>query len=307
MISRFIDGLWWYVPTSISNMIPWTSAGTDLAIEPLFDMAMNGAIPTAKKIERIKKELSVAKNVKYDAQTNRYYEIFSTKSGDLLEDHHQKSKPFIVNKEDQHHRTLLCSSLYGGDISLASWLIEELGADVNQGLLSPMMIAADHGYVEFMRYLVSKGADINRGTQYCYDDPEEGTTPTHTTALHRAVRFGQVEAVKYLIHRDALLLKDGLQRTPKQLAVIIIDTLKKYKAGEKPPSSDDLLGRHCNTQRIPALENMEEILLLLRAYKKCQQPKEKESKSSPVSLFFTSSPDKRPTLQNPSHSPRSPS
>lgn len=80
-----------------------------------------------------------------------------------------------------------------GDLASAKQAVAA-GADVNWdtsvipwGDSTPLQLAARHGHIEMMRYLLENGADINHTSDY------------GTIALHHAAANGQTEAVKFLV------------------------------------------------------------------------------------------------------------
>lgn len=130
----------------------------------------------------------------------------------------QKAGLYLVSKYDLTQawvkatdgRTLLMDVCKAGNLLAARYLIENRGADIHastgyselqitifgqtrptEGKLSSIFFAAKSGNSQLLRYLVSKGANVNARSNY------------HTTPLMHAVTAGHAEAVKTLIELKA--------------------------------------------------------------------------------------------------------
>lgn len=103
-------------------------------------------------------------------------------------------------------KTLLMEVCEAGNLRAARYLIEKRGEDVRvetgyskleisvfgntrpkEGKLSPIFFAAKSGNPELIKYLVSKGANVNARSNF------------HTTPLMHAISAGHIDAVKMLI------------------------------------------------------------------------------------------------------------
>ncbi len=134
---------------------------------------------------------------------------------DLLTSHRPEAVLYVVKKYDLNNawtkvptdgRTLLMAVCEGGNLEAAKYLIENKGADVHahtdyteatttvfgrarprEGKLSPIFFAAKSGNSELIKYLCSKGEQVNARTAF-------GATP-----LMYAVDNNHLEAVKTFI------------------------------------------------------------------------------------------------------------
>ncbi len=89
-------------------------------------------------------------------------------------------------------RTPLHYAAESGNVEAIKFLVSK-GADVNAvttAYMTPLHYAAESGHVEAIKFLVSKGADVN-------------ALMNHITPLHFAARSGNVEAIKFLVIKGA--------------------------------------------------------------------------------------------------------
>eukprot|EP01103_Thecamoeba_quadrilineata_P001528 TRINITY_DN11384_c0_g1_i1.p1 TRINITY_DN11384_c0_g1~~TRINITY_DN11384_c0_g1_i1.p1 ORF type:complete len:130 (-),score=23.14 TRINITY_DN11384_c0_g1_i1:119-487(-) len=111
-----------------------------------------------------------------------------------------------------------------GDLSQVKESIEKEGFNVNTAATNnkttPLHAAADFGQVEIIKYLISKGANVDAKDSY-------GHTP-----LHLAVYESHTEAVKVLIEKGAstkIVASNG--KTPLEVAEK--DEIKKLLSAAK--------------------------------------------------------------------------
>ncbi|VDK40693.1 unnamed protein product [Taenia asiatica] len=108
----------------------------------------------------------------------------------------------IINTPTSSGQTVLISACRNGKLDIVKYLVDECGADMEQvGTVhfdgeavegvTPLWCAAAANYLEIVRFLVDRGADVNR------------TTITNSTALRAACFDGHEEVVRYLVERGA--------------------------------------------------------------------------------------------------------
>ncbi len=135
--------------------------------------------------------------------------------------------------------------------------------DYNRFIRVPLVVAASQGNIEFMKYLLSKGADINKQCNY-----------NNGTALHIAVRYGRVDVVDFLIQQNALLLENYNHVNAIELAERIIESIDTNTSATKDKKHDkrivlEAYDPYGNEVKLPSLENMNKILVKLKtAYEK---------------------------------------
>ena len=98
----------------------------------------------------------------------------------------------------KHDPSALNNAAASGDIELVKFLISK-GADVNAkgiGDISPLHLAAISGHIEIVEYLISKGADINAKTHY-------GLTPLDFSKGRGGNEVGREAVAKFLTGLNA--------------------------------------------------------------------------------------------------------
>ncbi|VDM16744.1 unnamed protein product [Hydatigera taeniaeformis] len=108
----------------------------------------------------------------------------------------------IINTPTSSGQTILISACRNGKLEIVQYLVDECGADMEQvGTVhfdgeavegvTPLWCAAAANYLEIVRFLVERGADVNR------------TTITNSTALRAACFDGHEAIVRYLVEQGA--------------------------------------------------------------------------------------------------------
>lgn len=118
------------------------------------------------------------------------------------------SKGADINARNDDGRTaLMNAATYSGNLEIVKALVEgkggllsvfSKGVDVNakdDNGETALMGACGNGHLEIVKYLISKGADINAKA--------EATRFRGTTALILASMYGHLEVVKYLVSKGA--------------------------------------------------------------------------------------------------------
>lgn len=173
-------------------------------ITPLIKAAWDGELPIV--------EYLISKGANVNAQAN------DTKETALLNavtrEHTDVVKALIAAKANVALRNAydfnaFTSAVAAGNQEIAGLLLDA-GAKINEGTsgLTPLAFAASSGNTAMMRFLVSRGADVNHGVK-----------SGGQTALITAILTAQVESVKTLIELKADVnakMKDGT--TPLKMA-----------------------------------------------------------------------------------------
>ncbi len=233
-----------------------------LKMNPLILEAFEGC-----SIEHIEKTFKEATDeVLYEETSKKYYINRNNYRPSLMwDDFFGILKGLAVNREGRGNWTLLGIAAFRNDFNLARWLIEKQDAhvDYNRFIQVPLVVAASQGNIEFMKYLLSKGADINKQCNY-----------NNGTALHIAVRYGQADVVDFLIQQNALLLENYNHVTAIELAERIIESIDTNTSETKDKKHDKRIvleqyDPYGNQVKLPSLENMNIILEKLKtAYEK---------------------------------------
>jgi len=102
----------------------------------------------------------------------------------------------IITDVEEDSQTLLILAAESGHLEIVKYLSGQ-GADVNAMSLygSPILYASGAGHLEVVQYLVEKGADVNNWKEY---DDGQGDT-----ALMWASGAGHLEVVKFLVENGA--------------------------------------------------------------------------------------------------------
>lgn len=132
------------------------------------------------------------------------------------------------------------------------WLVEEQGADIDQGNTSqsPLCIAAQSGQIEVMRYLIEQGANVDFPYREPFGDNRIAPTP-----LHFAIQFGYPEAVALLLKHN---VNKNLPSMADQHAFYLLKSLYAWYAEKK-----GFYSYWRDTSKIPSIETMIEILGIL--------------------------------------------
>lgn len=101
------------------------------------------------------------------------------------------------------------------------------------------------GSIDMMRYLISKGADINA--------KDEGGR----NAIFYAIESGQIEKIILLLDNQAELNKDGQNRSPAEYCLEILDRVRDVKL-HKTAYFETL--RYKDNSNVPTIEAMETML-----------------------------------------------
>lgn len=269
MLSRIADGF-----SSLYFFATRPKERHSLKIADLVEYVSDQKASSIEKIARIKQEFKDAiDEVKFDNESNKYYIIRNQfYSGSSWDNFFIKLKGLAVNYEGRAGFTLLVASTISNDLDLIKWLIEDQDADINQGYLSPLMIAAEYGNIKIMHYLLSKGADINKQTSFWIGDSKEGNISAGSTALHRAIRFGQIDSVKFLTQNGASLLENKAHETAIELCEKILTAIDIIKSGKEDSSNSENIGDlfgfndplpFRDVSKIPSSENIKKILEIL--------------------------------------------
>lgn len=230
----------------------------------IYEIFSGDFIDSSSNIDHIEKTFKKASDdVLYDETSKKYYinrNAGTCYSSSMWDDFFDELKGLAVNRDGRGNWTLLGVAAYKNDLTLATWLIETQGADVNYNrfIRVPLVAAASQGHIEFMKYLLAKGADINKPCDY-----------SHGTALHLAVRRGRVEVVDFLIQQHALLLENRYHVTAIELAERIIEALDNNVSENKDIKHDKHISLreydpYGNEIPLPSLEIMNKILEKLK-------------------------------------------
>jgi len=119
--------------------------------------------------------------------------------------------PGRINKKDQYGNSLLHLAVREGNVDIIKYLVSK-GVDVNSRNIvdeTPLHIAANSGNLDAVIQLIYNGADINVKDSI-------GNTP-----LHDAVENDQIQIVKYLISQGAEInTQNNVHQSPLHEAVV---------------------------------------------------------------------------------------
>jgi ankyrin repeat protein len=123
--------------------------------------------------------------------------------------------------EEDDYPTILESAIAFGDLDFVKYLVE-MGADINianGGGISPVMVAAEFGYLDIVKYLVEHGANIEpdfEGGQSALLIAASGATPIswdYSPPIYPTSK-SRAEVIKYLLSKGAnLIIQDYDKRT----------------------------------------------------------------------------------------------
>ena len=154
-----------------------------------------------------------------------------------------KNKASVNALTEETNETALTLACAGGFPDVVNTLVLA-GADIEAGMTTPLMEAAQEGHAQIVNYLIQKSANVNAETENQGDTPlilacENGhtecadillssgahlehTAENGTSSLHKAARQGHRDTVKFLIDRSCLLNKftDNNESTALSLACI---------------------------------------------------------------------------------------
>lgn len=205
------------------------------------NLISNSNLNSDEKIEVIKKEFSSLPFVIID-DTGKYIDTRTKENfGEVKEDYEptgfDEVGGLLANMADIcTTRTLLMAAVDENDLTIAKWLIEKQGANVNRGQYvtgyTPLMLAAKKSNIPIMSYLISQGADINLQTKLYFENYDLFVYPG-SSALEIASKCNQNEAVDLLKNR----LKTQLEQLLKQLDQLESD-IKNDKTADNTFSND---------------------------------------------------------------------
>ena len=115
------------------------------------------------------------------------------------------------NDYDWKHKGILANAIDLNNEQMVRTLLK-YGADPTKKMA--VHVAADHGYVEIMNILVDHGANINH------------TRKIVLTPLHRAIEFGRVPMVVYLLAKGAKITTSDLSNLPLRRAITLFNAEK---------------------------------------------------------------------------------
>ncbi|WCR59442.1 MAG: Phosphocholine transferase AnkX [Wolbachia endosymbiont of Ctenocephalides felis wCfeF] len=122
-----------------------------------------------------------------------------------IERHYPSKLREIVNVENNCGQTPLHIAAENGWLNIVKYLIDK-DANINakgEYGWTPLHIAAKNGKLDMIKYLTNKGANINAKDE-CYSTP-----------LHLVAELGELSIVEYLINKGAYVdARDGWYRTP---------------------------------------------------------------------------------------------
>jgi Fem-1 family protein b len=129
------------------------------------------------------------------AQYGHFHTVkyFFDKYTGLIDINHGATIVSRTTQKKVHHATALWAACTGGHLEVVKYLVER-GADVNKTTLTqstPLRGASFHGFISIMEYLIQCGANIN--TPNCI-----GQSPLCIAAMR-----GELDAVKFLIDKGA--------------------------------------------------------------------------------------------------------
>ena len=114
---------------------------------------------------------------------------------------------YDINFSNNYGENALMMAAFTGNLPLVKLLIERRGGQVQQDGWSPIHYAVIHGNLEVVRFLLSKGAEV------------DALTPSETTPLMLAIRYGHIHVVKLLLDKGAdLSALNDQQLTPIDFA-----------------------------------------------------------------------------------------
>lgn len=258
MISRLKYGM--------VNLYLWATIPKEkhiLHMAALQDYLLSEPYLTSKeKIAFIEKTFQEAKDeVRFDEASKKYFfkrESDQCYSRSKWDDFFETEKGMAVNMEGRSIVSLLGIAIVSGDIELMKWLVETQDAYVNKSKnfsISPLMLAAEKGNVEIIKYLLSKGADLNQSTL------------SGDTALRHAVALGRVDAVKCFVGQENL--EDKVLESATDFAEILLETFDINVRNLQRFCRDSIKDEVC----IPSRENVEKIIkILMTALEKKHAP-----------------------------------
>lgn len=214
------------------------------------------ALNADQKIEAIKDLYAQSEDIHLDQKTGQYL----IKEGVFQEEDFQKMNGLAVNLEDRSGWTLLERAAKKGELDIIKWCITEQGANVNHVnhvYMTALYAAVDGGHTEVVKYLIAKGANVNR----CQYDRAE------LLPLYAAISCGDLETTKIFLARGAFTNRSLVKQCRS-----LLSALSDLAAGiRQEGSSDDyysvtydqLLSKQKEQIPLPTEQSIKEILALL--------------------------------------------
>lgn len=235
----------------------------------LCEMLTDKSLSSAEKINRIKSTFELkAQNFYFDTSTQRYFEIVDRNDfpGDRAYQRYlEETGGLAVNSPGRIRWTLAMVAAREGELEVLKWLIDEQGAnadEVNANNFSPLHLAASEGHVETVKYLLTKEINIDRKS---HSRAINAFLPGKQTALHLAVRVGNLEICKLLLEANARFLVDDNYQSPYELA-------KWYLVIIRQLFEDDL--RKVYEEKYSAIESLLKPYYVYGGYNRSIQHKE---------------------------------
>ena len=125
-------------------------------------------------------------------------------------------KGFDINSASKNGTFPIERAALLSDLDTIKFLVEKLGAKTNIG--KPLSEACSKNRTEIIKYLVSKGANVNEATEHL------------PSPLEYAIRFGNVEVIKLLIENGAQISDRDISDAEKQGCTRILEYLKAHRS-----------------------------------------------------------------------------
>jgi len=221
------------------------------------------------------------KNSSISLDNRKYYvSIESIFYSEALIKKLEKTHGLAINEALSDGSTLLCIASSEEDLALIKWMVEELNANIhitNAAGETPAFIALRCGKKDNFHYFLTKDADINAATTEEINDSQLGIVAAGATALHLAVRLGDIATVKYLLKQHGVRLQknqDGLN--PAELAEKLYEVSDAINHEAKHEDADRYF---INQSHMLSVDILSEILILFK--------KHAEPQPNPAKLFHS--------------------
>ena len=125
-------------------------------------------------------------------------------------------KGFDINSESKNGNFPIERAARLSDLDTIKFLVEKLGAKTNIG--KPLLEACSRNRSEIIKYLVSKGANVNEFSEHL------------PNPIKYAIKFGNVEVIKFLVENGAKVDDQVISWAKDSLSSYILEYLKAHKS-----------------------------------------------------------------------------